>query len=350
MTDPKSNTSCPLPLLHNDTVLMAHGGGGTLMHQLLERVIIAPLDNALLASRHDASIIEFGESKLAFTTDSFVVNPLFFPGGDIGKLAVFGTVNDLAMAGARPLYLSLALIIEEGFQVETLSRVVESIRTAAIDCGVKIVTGDTKVVERGKGDGLFINTAGIGILEHQQIVSPASVCAGDAVILSGDIGRHGIAIMSEREDLGLETAIESDCGSLHRQVQALLAAGIEVHCLRDLTRGGLASALVEIAQSSRLGIEIEERAIAVSAPVQAACELLGFDPLHVANEGRFVAIVPGADSRVAIKVLNTVSPECSAQIIGYVQPGAEPPVVMISSIGARRIVNMLSGEQLPRIC
>ncbi len=329
---------------------MAHGGGGTLMHQLLERVIVAPIDNALLASRHDASVLQIGQSKLAFTTDSFVVSPLFFPGGDIGKLAVCGTVNDLAMAGAKPLYLSLALIIEEGLPVETLSRVMESIRATAADCGVQIVTGDTKVVERGKGDGLFINTAGIGLVEHDQVIAPSTVTSGDVIILSGDIGRHGIAIMAQRENLGLESTVVSDCALLHREVLALLAGGIEIHCLRDLTRGGLASALVEIAQSARMEIEINESSIAVSEPVRAACELLGFDPLHVANEGRFLAIVPGKAVDEAVKILKSLSPENSPQIIGTVCKSNDSQVVLVTPYGGKRVVNMLSGEQLPRIC
>ncbi len=350
MTEAKFNLSCALPLAESDRILMAHGGGGTLMHQLLERVIMAPIDNEHLASRHDATVIQIGQSQLAFTTDSFVVSPLFFPGGDIGKLAVCGTVNDLAMAGARPLYLSLALIIEEGLPIEILSRVMESIRITAADCGVRVVTGDTKVVERGKGDGLFINTAGIGIIEHGLMIAPSKVTAGDSIVLSGDIGRHGIAIMAQRENLGLETAVSSDCAPLHREVLALLAAGIEIHCLRDLTRGGLASALVEISQSASLEIEIEERLIAVSEPVKAACELLGFDPLHVANEGRFILVVPGDVAARAVETLKAISPDNSPQIIGKVGTVGSPQVVLVTLFGAKRIVNMLSGEQLPRIC
>lgn len=329
---------------------MAHGGGGTLMHQLLERVIVAPIDNALLASRHDASVLQVGQTKLAFTTDSFVVSPLFFPGGDIGKLAICGTVNDLAMAGARPLYLSLALIIEEGLPIETLSRVMESIKATAADCGVQIVTGDTKVVERGKGDGLFINTAGIGIIEYEQVIAPSLVANGDAVILSGDIGRHGIAIMAQRENLGLESTVVSDCAPLHREVLALLAGGIEIHCLRDLTRGGLASALVEITQSAMAEIEINESSIAVSEPVRAACELLGFDPLHIANEGRFLAIIPSHRADAAVEILRAISSDTSPQIIGTIRKSDDARVILVTPYGGKRVVNMLSGEQLPRIC
>lgn len=320
------------------------------MHQLLERIIVAPIDNTLLASRHDASVLQIGQSRLAFTTDSFVVNPLFFPGGDIGKLAVCGTVNDLAMAGARPLYLSLALIIEEGLPIETLSRVMESIRATATDCGVQVVTGDTKVVERGKGDGLFINTAGIGLIEHDLVIAPSKVANDDVIILSGDIGRHGIAIMAQRENLGLESTVVSDCAPLHREVLALLKNGVELHCLRDLTRGGLASALVEIAQSAEFEIEINESAIVVSDPVRAACELLGFDPLHVANEGRFLAIVPGHAADATIQALRSLSEENAPQIIGKARKSNDHQVVLVTPYGGKRVVNMLSGEQLPRIC
>ncbi len=350
MTDKKFDLSCPTPLPHHDHILMAHGGGGRLMHQLLERVILPPISNSQLETCHDASIIEAGNTKLAFTTDSFVVAPLFFRGGDIGKLAVCGTVNDLAMAGARPLYLSLALIIEEGFPVETLRRVMESVRITAKDCSVEIITGDTKVVERGKGDGLFINTAGIGLVEHSLAIKPSSVVPGDAIILSGDIGRHGIAIMAQRDGLGMETEVCSDCAPLHREVLALLKACIQIHCLRDLTRGGLASALVEIAQSAGVKIEIDERKIPVCEAVRAACEILGFDPLHVANEGRFIVIVPQSSADAVLAGLKMCSPESVPEVIGQVVESSDPLVTMSSTIGGIRVVDMLSGEQLPRIC
>lgn len=320
------------------------------MHQLLEKIIVAPIDNDKLATRHDASIVEIGNTKIAFTTDSYVVNPLFFPGGDIGKLAVCGTVNDLSMAGARPLYLSLALIIEEGFPIESLQRVMESIRATASQCQVQIVTGDTKVVERGKGDGIFINTAGIGIIEHKLTISPASIRTGDAIILSGDIGRHGISIMAQRENLSFEADITSDCAPLHGEIMVLLSAGIEIHCLRDLTRGGLSSALVEIAQASNHQIEITEKLIPVSEPVRAACELLGFDPMYVANEGRFIAIVPPEVATRALAILRDTVPGSQSAIIGNVGAANETQVTMTSAIGGKRVVDMLSGEQLPRIC
>lgn len=350
MADSDFNLACPTPLGDHAHVLLAHGGGGRLMHQLLERVIAPAIDNPLLAGRHDATVLEISGQRFAFTTDSFVVRPLFFSGGDIGKLAVCGTVNDLAMAGARPLFLSLGLIIEEGFSISDLQRVMNSIAVTARDAGVMIVTGDTKVVERGKGDGIYINTSGIGSISHSLAIAPASVRPGDAVIISGDIGRHGIAIMAQRENLQFESAIASDCAPLHREVEALLSAGIEIHCLRDLTRGGLASALVEIAQSANLGIRIDETAIEISAEVRAACEILGLDPLHVANEGRFTAFVPEKDAARAIEILKALGQQSTPAQIGEVQSADPGLVTMKSVIGAVRIVDMLSGEQLPRIC
>jgi hydrogenase expression/formation protein HypE len=342
--------SCPTPHANYERILLAHGGGGKLMHKLLESVVLPALDNVHLQPRHDASVFEIGNQKLAFTTDSYVVSPLFFAGGDIGTLAINGTVNDLAMAGARPLYLSLGLILEEGLPVETLSRVMDSIKKAAAEAGVQIITGDTKVVDRGKGDGIFINTAGIGIVEHSLDVVPGSVRPGDAIIISGDIGRHGIAIMAQRAGLQFETTIESDCAPLHMAVQKLLAGCIDIHCLRDLTRGGLASALTEVAQQARLGIHIKETAIAVCEPVRSACELLGLDPLYVANEGRFVAFVPQNDAELALAILRKESVSEASALIGAATVEHAGLVLMTSTIGSTRIVDMLSGEQLPRIC
>lgn len=350
MTDRKFEIACPTPVDANAQVLLAHGGGGRLMHQLLERIIVPPIDNPHLASRHDACVVDIGTAKIAFTTDSFVVQPLFFPGGDIGKLAVCGTINDLAMAGAKPLYLSLALIIEEGLPIETLRAVMDSINKTAAECGVQIITGDTKVVEHGKGDGLFINTAGIGLIEHNLPIGPKSVRPGDVVILSGDIGRHGIAIMARRENLHFESEINSDCAPLHREIAAFLESGIEVHCLRDLTRGGLASALIEISEAAACEIEIAESTIPVSEPVRAACELLGFDPLHVANEGRFVVFVPAKFAERTLDALKSNATDYSPQVIGTVGRNSNPQVILKSVVGGRRIVDMLSGEQLPRIC
>jgi len=343
--------ACPLPISQYETVLLAHGGGGRLMHQLLERVIRPAFSNPLLDTGHDAAILEPGGGlRLAFTTDSYVVRPLFFPGGDIGSLAVNGTVNDLAMAGARPRFLSAAFIIEEGLAVSTLERVVTSMRDAAASAGVLFVTGDTKVVDRGKGDGIYVNTAGIGVVEHASTIGPGSVSAGDVVVLSGDLGRHGMAIMAVREGLEFESTIESDCAPLADPALALLEAGLDVHCLRDLTRGGLASALNEIAQAARVGIALTERGIRVREDVRAACEILGFDPLYVANEGRFAAFLPASQAERAVEVLRSHDACREASVAGTVHADTPGRVLLHSAIGSSRVVDMLSGEQLPRIC
>ncbi len=341
---------CPVPIEQYTNVLLAHGGGGTLTHQLIESLFLPLFDNPMLASRHDGAVFDCGARKLAFTTDSYVVRPIFFPGGDIGTLAVNGTVNDLAMCGAQPLYLSAGFILEEGLPMDSLRRVVASMSRTAREAGVQLVTGDTKVVDRGKGDGIYINTAGIGIVQADRPIVATSVRPGDVVLLSGDIGRHGIAIMAVREGLAFETAIESDCASVAGLVQAMIEAGIEIHCLRDLTRGGLASALVEIAEAARMHVRIHQTAIPVREDVQGACEILGFDPLYVANEGRFLAFVPARDAERALALLRSHELGAGACLIGSV--GGEPAgmVTMRSSIGAERIVDMLSGEQLPRIC
>jgi hydrogenase expression/formation protein HypE len=340
--------SCPIPLSDYPTVTLAHGGGGLLMHQLIGKMFRAAFDNPLLAQEHDGAVFQHASGRMAFTTDSFVVRPLFFPGGDIGKLAVCGTVNDLVMCGARPLYMSTGLILEEGLPMGDLWRIVQSMKSAAERAGVRIVTGDTKVVDKGKGDGVFINTSGVGLIEHKLDVSPRSVKAGDAVLLSGDVGRHGIAIMAVREGLTFESSIESDCASLAEPVLALLKAGIELHCLRDLTRGGLATALVEIAETARLHVEIDESAVPVDERVRGACEMLGLDPLYVANEGRFVAFVPAHQAVQALTLLRNHTD--SATVIGRVSKEPESLVTLKSRIGAARILDMLSGEQLPRIC
>jgi hydrogenase expression/formation protein HypE len=344
------NAACPLPLSRYPNVLMAHGGGGTLMHRLLEDVFGRAFSNPILDARHDSAQFSVPPGKLAMTTDSYVVRPLFFPGGDIGSMAVHGTVNDLAMSGARPLYLSCGFIIEEGLPMETLWRVVCSMGRAAQKCGVSIVTGDTKVVDKGKGDGLYINTTGIGVIEHSLSIVPQSVQPGDAVIVSGDLGRHGMAIMAVREGLEFESAIESDSAPVVDPVLALVKAGIEIHCLRDLTRGGLASALNEIAEAAGVKIAIEQKAIPVREDVNAACEMLGLDPLHVANEGRFVAFVAAADADHALKILRGHEVCAQAALIGRVVEKSAPLVTLRSAIGAARILDMPSGEQLPRIC
>ncbi|WP_341529328.1 hydrogenase expression/formation protein HypE [Nostoc sp. UHCC 0302] len=342
--------SCPIPITQYPNILLAHGGGGKLMHQLIEKMFLATFDNPLLNVRHDAARFTIQQQQLALTTDSYVVQPLFFPGGDIGSLAVNGTVNDLAMCGARPLYLSVGFIIEEGLPTQTLWQVVQSMQQAAKTAKVQIITGDTKVVNRGKGDGIFINTAGIGIIEHSQIIAPQSVQLGDVLLLNGDIGRHGIAIMAVREGLEFETAIESDSAPLADLVLALLASGIEIHCMRDLTRGGLASALNEIAEAAKVEIAIDENSIPIREDVQGACEILGFDPLYIANEGRFVMFIPKADVEKALEVMHLHPAGTLTQIIGRVTQISSGLVTIKSKIGSTRIVDMLSGEQLPRIC
>jgi hydrogenase expression/formation protein HypE len=331
-------------------VLLGHGGGGQLTNQLLEQLFLPAFQNEALGARHDGARLSVAGATLAFTTDSYVVRPLFFAGADIGSLAVNGTVNDLAMCGARPRFLSCGFIIEEGLPIEILARVVQSMRAAAEAAGVALVTGDTKVVDRGKGDGLYVNTAGIGVIEHGLVVAPASLRPGDAIILSGDVGRHGMAVIAAREGLEFESTIESDCAPLAGPVLDLLAGGIEVHCLRDLTRGGLATALVELAETSGLHLSVEDAAVPVREDVRGACEILGFDPMYVANEGRFVAFVPGDEAPVALRILARHGVCDAAAVIGRV--GEEPAglVTLRSRIGATRVVDRLSGEQLPRIC
>jgi hydrogenase expression/formation protein HypE len=341
---------CPIPISDYPSVTLAHGGGGKLMHQLLEKMVLPAFRNDLLESRHDGAVFPIGNAKLAFTTDSYVVQPLFFPGGDIGSLAVNGTVNDLAMCGARPLYLSCGMILEEGLPMETLWAVVQSLKKSAAAAGVQLVTGDTKVVDKGKGDGVFLNTAGIGVIEHGLSIAPTSVCEGDAVLLSGDVGRHGIAIMATREGLEFESTIESDCAPLYGTVARLIDAGLDVHCLRDLTRGGLGTTLIEIAEASKLQIAIEEMKIAVRDDVAGACEVLGFDPLYLANEGRMAVFVPEREAEKALELLRTGPGGEYASRIGVVKSDTPGLVTLKSRIGTTRIVDMLSGEQLPRIC
>jgi hydrogenase expression/formation protein HypE len=347
---PAAAFSCPIPIEQYPHIMLAHGGGGRLSHQLIEKLFLPAFGNPALEARHDGALIELPSRRLAFTTDSYVVQPLFFPGGDIGSLAVNGTVNDLAMCGARPLYLSVGFILEEGLPTETLWRVVQSMKRTADRAGVQIVAGDTKVVDRGKGDGIFINTAGVGCVESNRPVSPAHVMQGDVVILSGDIGRHGIAIMAVREGLEFETTLESDCTALSGIVLDLLADDIEVHCLRDLTRGGMASALIEIAEAAQVQIEIEEAAVPVIENVRGACEILGFDPIYLANEGRFIAFVPPSDAERTLQRMRAHFSGESACIIGSATPGNPGLVTMRSQIGTTRVVDMISGEQLPRIC
>jgi len=340
---------CPISLTDYPRITMAHGGGGILTHQLITDMFQSALGNEYLSSAHDGVILPTRGSNIAFTTDSHVVKPLFYPGGDIGTLAVYGTVNDLAMCGARPLYLSLSFIIEEGLSTETLWKIVQSIKKASETAGVKIVTGDTKVVNRVKGDELYINTTGVGVVEHSLAIQPTSIEIGDVLILSGDLGRHGIAVLAHREGLEFETVVKSDCAPLNGIVEALLKADVPIHCMRDLTRGGLVSALVECAQTSMTQFTIEESKIPVTAQVQAACEILGFDPLYVANEGRFVLFIPPDTVENALAIFNAHS-YGEATVIGSVTDGSPGRVVAANDFGGSRILDMFSGEQLPRIC
>ena len=349
MGDGSGGVVCPLPVNTTDTVQLAHGGGGRSMAHLLDSILLPIFDDPELGRRHDGATLDL-DGPLAFTTDSYVVEPLFFPGGDMGTLAVNGTVNDLAMCGARPLYLSVGLILEEGLPLETLRRVAVSMRDAARAAGVRLVTGDTKVVDRGKADGMFVNTSGIGRVITEGRIGPEAVRDGDAIILSGDIGRHGMAVMAAREGFGFEPAIESDCAAVNAPVSAMVEAGIGLHCLRDLTRGGLASALVEIAETAKLAMAIDEALVPVSSKVSAACELLGLDPLHVANEGRFIAFVAPNDADHALDVLRRFDVSRDSVVIGRVQDGPAGQVRCRGALGIDRVIDMLSGEQLPRIC
>src|SRR5271165_4505232 len=342
--------SCPLPRPATDRILLAHGGGGRLTNQLIENVFLSAFSNSALKARHDGAVFFTNGGGLAMTTDTYVVQPLVFPGGTIGDLAVNGTVNDLAMCGARPLALSAGFILEEGLSMATLRTIVASMGEAARAAGVQVVTGDTKVVDKGKGDGIFVNTAGIGLVVAGKPIHPAAVQPGDAVLVSGDLGSHGIAILSVRGGLEFEAEIKSDTAPLWPAVEVLLNAGIEVHCLRDLTRGGLASALNEIAAAGGVGISVEESLVPVTEAVRAACELLGLDPLYVANEGRFVAFVPQGDAERALELLWSQPVSAGATCIGTVQETPTKLVTLQSRIGGSRVLDMISGEQLPRIC
>jgi hydrogenase expression/formation protein HypE len=336
--------------LQDGVVEMSHGGGGRAMAKLVEDIFVRAFDNPLLAQRNDQACFSLPAARLAMTTDSYVIQPLFFPGGNIGSLAVHGTVNDLAMAGAKPLYLSAGFIIEEGLKLSDLAQIVASMAAAAKEAGVAIVTGDTKVVEKGKGDGLFINTAGIGQIYEGVAPSGDRARPGDAILVSGSLGDHGVAVMSKRENLAFDVDILSDSQSLHDLVAAMVTELPGIHVLRDPTRGGLAATLNEIAHQSGVGIELEESAIPIKGPVRAACEFLGLDPLNVANEGKLIAICEGGDAERLLSVMRSHPKGQGAAIVGRVVEDADRFVVMKTAFGGTRMVDWLMGEQLPRIC
>lgn len=356
--------ACPLPLAHNDRIVLGHGSGGKLSHDLIKKYFVPSFDNPALRAGDDAGIIALdtlraGDDagkvahvtlRLAISTDSHVVAPLFFPGGDIGKLAVCGTVNDLAVMGATPLYLTAGFILEEGLEMASLARVLESMRDAAGEANVQIVSGDTKVVQRGKGDGMYINTAGVGALRDGVHLSGANAQAGDAVILSGTMGDHGIAVLSARGDLGFEADIASDVAPLHDLAAAMLETGARIHVMRDPTRGGVATTLNEIAQQSDVGIVLREDALPVRPAVAAACEMLGFDPLYIANEGKLLALVAQADAEKVLCAMRRTRYGAEATIIGTVSAEPRGRVLLKTGIGSTRVVDVLMGELLPRIC
>lgn len=332
-----------------ERVLLAHGSGGKLSHDLVERLLVPVFKNPLLEKLDDSASFP-ASGRLAFTTDSYIVTPIFFPGGDIGRLAVCGTVNDLSMVGARPLYLSVSFIVEEGLPIAELERVARSIQEAAEEAGVTVITGDTKVVNHGSADRLFVNTAGIGEVPEGVDISGSNARPGDAVIVSGPLGDHGIAVMSQREGLSFAAGVESDVAPLNHLVQAMLKASGRIHALRDPTRGGLASTLNEIARQSQVGIRIEEELVPVRDAVRAACEMLGLDPLYVANEGKLVAMLPEKDAEPVVRAMRKERHGSEAAIIGRVCAEEPGRVVMRTRLGTSRIVDMLTGEPLPRIC
>ena len=342
--------SCPIPITNYSEIVLAHGSGGKLSHQLMQKMVLPQFRNELLAPLHDGAVFSLGNQRVAFSTDSYVVSPIFFPGGDIGKLAVHGTVNDLAMCGARPLYLSVGFILEEGTPMEDFWRVVQSMREAADATGVKLVTGDTKVVDRGKADKIFINTSGLGVIPEGVNISPSRAQVGDKIVMSGAMAVHGIAIMSVREGLEFESEIASDTAPLNGLVDCILASGKGVHVLRDPTRGGITSALTEIAQAAKVGMLLEEARIPISEEVKGACEILGLDPLYVANEGKLLAIVAPEEAEKVVRTMNSHPLGRDAAIIGEVTVEHPGLVMMRTRVGGTRIVDMLSGEQLPRIC
>ncbi|MBS0629470.1 MAG: hydrogenase expression/formation protein HypE [Verrucomicrobia bacterium] len=332
--------SCPTIIEEDQVITLAHGSGGKKTSELIEKIFVPAFCNDL---HHDGALLNISAQQIVMTTDSYVVQPLFFPGGDIGKLAVTGTLNDLAMCGAKPSYLSCSFIIEEGFLIKDLKRIVASMQREAAENGVQIVTGDTKVIERQTGSNIFINTTGIGISRVKQPIHPHQIQKGDVILLSGDVGRHGMAIMAMRENLEFTRPLLSDCCPLFPQVEPLFP--LEVHCLRDLTRGGLATALVELAESSTMEFRVSEEAIPVSQPVASACEILGLDPLYVANEGRFIAILPAQNGQKALELID------GSTLIGeVVEAKGAPRAILKNGFGTHRFLYRMVGEQLPRIC
>lgn len=342
---------CPLPLAHEEQIIMGHGSGGKLSHDLVRRVFTPAFDNPALHKGDDAGAVDLlGGARLSISTDAHVVSPLFFPGGDIGRLAVCGTVNDVAMLGARPLYLTASFILEEGLGVATLQKVVASMAAAAQEAGVQIIAGDTKVVQRGKADGLYIATSGVGVIPPGCVISGTGARPGDLVLLSGTLGDHGIAVLAARGELGFDAEVSSDVAPLNHLVADLLEAGVDVHVLRDPTRGGLGTTLNEIARQSGVAITIQENSLPVRPAVAAACEMLGFDPLYIANEGKLVAIVAQQDAARALDLLHRHPYGVEAQLIGEVSAVPIGRVLLKTNLGSTRIVDMLAGELLPRIC
>jgi hydrogenase expression/formation protein HypE len=342
--------TCPVPLSDYQEIVLAHGSGGKISQQLIQEILLPQFRNELLDVQHDGAVFSVNGARLAFSTDSFVVSPIFFPGGDIGKLAIHGTVNDLAMCGARPLYLSAGFILEEGLSMREFQAVVLSMREAAATAGVALVTGDTKVVDRGKADKLFVNTSGIGLVQEKVNIHPGRARPGDKIIVSGEIAVHGIAIMSVREGIEFETEVLSDSAPLNGLVSDILAVAQDIHVLRDPTRGGITSALSEIALSARVGILLDEAQIPISEEVKGACEILGLDPLYVANEGKLLAIVASEEVVPVLSAMRAHPLGQKAAVIGTVTDEHRGFVFMKTRIGGTRVVDMLSGEQLPRIC
>lgn len=343
--------TCPLPIKDTQVITLAHGSGGKQTSQLIEKIFLPAFSNPHLSQLHDGAVIDLPHQQIVFTTDTYVVQPIFFPGGDIGKLAVAGTANDLAMCGARPLYLSCGFVIEEGFLQEDLKQIVGSMKTEANALSLQIVTGDTKVIERQSGNNIFINTSAIGTKIVEYEISPSQIQAGDAILISGDIGRHGIAVMAKRQGLEFTTPLLSDCASLVKLIEALVNEGIEIHCLRDLTRGGLSTALVELAETAKMELTIEEDQIPISDSVNNACEILGLEPMYVANEGRFIAFIPESQADQAASILKNFSEGKYARKIGEViGKKSIPATKMRTAFGVERFLYKLVGDQLPRIC